>query len=60
MPKGAKFISPRKLHIVIGPPIRAANGAGSPKEQRDSARRLTTVLHAELQRLFDIAEARVG
>ena len=60
MAKGAKYISPRKLHVVIGAPIHAAKDAGSPKEQRDAARQLTVDLHAELQRLFDIAQARVG
>ena len=60
MAKGAKYISPRKLHVVIGPPILVAKDVGSPKEQRDAARQLTVDLHAELQRLFDIAQARVG
>jgi 1-acyl-sn-glycerol-3-phosphate acyltransferase len=60
MPRGSKFIYPRKLHVVIGKPIQATTGAGTPKEQRDAARRLTVELHAELQRLFDLAQARVG
>jgi 1-acyl-sn-glycerol-3-phosphate acyltransferase len=60
MPKGAKFISPRKVHVVIGKPIETASVTGSPKAQRDAARQLTIELHAELQRLFDIAQARVG
>ncbi len=60
MPKGSKFIYPRKLHVVIGKPIGASQSAGSPKAQRDSARQLTVDLHAELQRLFDVAQARVS
>ncbi|MGZ4764808.1 MAG: lysophospholipid acyltransferase family protein [Ilumatobacteraceae bacterium] len=60
MPKGAKFISPRKVHVVIGKPLQTATVTGSPKAQRDAARRLTTELHSELQRLFDLAQARVG
>lgn len=60
MPKGTKFIYPRKLHVVIGKPIQASRNADSPKAQRDAARRLSVELHAELQRLFDIAEARAG
>ena len=59
MPKGAKFIRPSKLHLAIGKPIVASTEAMSPKEQRDAARQLTIDLHAELQRLFDIAQARV-
>ena len=60
MPKGAKFIRPRKVHMVIGEPLQTATVTGSPKEQRDAARRVTVELHAELQRLFDAAEARLG
>ena len=59
MPKGAKFIRPSKLHVVVGKPIRAASNVTSPKDQRDAARQLTVDLHAELQRLYDIAQARV-
>ena len=59
MPKGVKFIRPRKLHVVIGKPIHASTEAGTPKAQRDAARKLTVELHTELQRLFDIAQARV-
>jgi 1-acyl-sn-glycerol-3-phosphate acyltransferase len=59
MPRGAKFIRPSKLHVVVGKPIQASSTATSPKDQRDAARQLTVELHAELQRLFDIAQARV-
>jgi len=59
MPKGAKFIHPRRIHIVIGPALRLSDDAGAtPKEQRIASRRLTNDLHAELQRLFDLAESR--
>ena len=60
MARGAKFISPRKVHVVVGKPIQTASVTGSPKAQRDAARQLTIELHAELQRLFDLAQARVG
>jgi len=59
MPKGAKYIRPSKLYVVVGKPIRASTEAATPKEQRDAARQLTVDLHAELQRLYDIAQARV-
>ena len=58
MPKGAKFIRPSKLCVVIGKPIQASTDAKSPKDQRDAARQLTVDLNVELQRLFDIAQAR--
>lgn len=60
MPKGAKFIRPHKLHVVIGKPIPVPKSSENPKAQRDAARQLTIDLQAELQRLFDVAEARVG
>lgn len=60
MPKGAKFISPRKVHVAIGKPLHTTSVTGSSKAQRDAARQVTIELHGELQRLFDIAQARVG
>jgi 1-acyl-sn-glycerol-3-phosphate acyltransferase len=59
MPKGAKFIHPRKLYVMVGTPL-TAQVAETAKEQRAAARQLTAELHAELQRLFDIAQARSG
>lgn len=58
MPKGAKFIYPRKLYVIVGPPLTAAI-VDSPKEQRAAARQLTADLQVELQRLFDAAQRRV-
>lgn len=59
MPKGAKWIRPTKLAVVIGPPIPASTAA-TPKEQRQAARALSVTLHAELQRLLDVAIAKAG
>ena len=44
---------------MVGKPL-TAQVAGTAKEQRAAARRLTAELQAELQRLFDIAQARAG
>ena len=55
MPKGAKFIYPRKVHVVVGEPIPAPTG-DSHREQREAVRVATLKLHAELQRLFDLAQ----
>ena len=57
MPKGAWFIRPQKLHVIIGKPIVADTGGSS---SRSAVRKVTAELHAELQRLFDAAQARVG
>ena len=58
MPKGTKFIYPRRMYVIVGAPLTIAP-TDSPKEQRAAARQLTTTLHAELQRLFDAAQRRV-
>ncbi|MEP7047673.1 MAG: lysophospholipid acyltransferase family protein [Ilumatobacteraceae bacterium] len=60
MPKGAKFIRPSKLHVVVGKPICISTDAKTPKEQRDAARQLTVELQHEMQRVFDLAQARSG
>jgi 1-acyl-sn-glycerol-3-phosphate acyltransferase len=55
MPKGAKYIRPHKVRVVVGPPIEVPTGLTG-KAQRDAMRDLTKVLHAELQRLLDEAQ----
>lgn len=58
MPKGSKFIYPRKVHAIIGAPItRAAAGGG--RIPRAMIKEITDELHATLQRLFDEAQSRV-
>jgi 1-acyl-sn-glycerol-3-phosphate acyltransferase len=61
MPKGAHFIRPTKVAIVIGEPLRV-DGAGDAGKRvpREAIRELTLQLHEELQRLFDIAQIRAG
>ena len=59
MPKGTRMIYPRKMHVIVGAPLTMP-ATDSPKAQRVAARKLTTDLHAELQRLFDAAQARVS
>lgn len=60
MPKGARFLHPVKVAIVIGrplpPPARSDNGRVS----RRAVSETTEALHAELQRLFDDAMRRAG
>jgi 1-acyl-sn-glycerol-3-phosphate acyltransferase len=59
MPKGSKFIFPRKVHVVVGAPIEPLAVAGR-VNARTATRTLTDQLHAELQRLYDAAEKRVA
>lgn len=59
MPKGAKFIFPRKVRVVVGEPIRPES-VGDARVSRSALSRQSDRLHAELQRLFDLAMIDVG
>lgn len=59
MPKGAKFIYPRKVHVIVGTPIPAPTGE-TLREQRDNVRVVTQQLHETLQALLDEAERRAA
>lgn len=58
MPKGSKFIFPRKVWVSVGAPIVPPTGL-SGRAQRDAVRELSQVLHTELQRLLDEASTHV-
>jgi 1-acyl-sn-glycerol-3-phosphate acyltransferase len=60
MPKGAKFIYPRKVHLVIGKPLAPATPSAAGRVPREAVRVLTEELHAQLQELFDTAQVRAG
>ena len=57
MPKGTWVIRPHRLHVIVGSPISPDREAMS---ARSKVRAVTADLHAELQRLFDASQARVG
>jgi 1-acyl-sn-glycerol-3-phosphate acyltransferase len=59
MPRHAKMIHPKKVHVVIGEPITFEVGE-SGRVPRRAIAEASDRLSAELQRLFDLAEARVG
>ncbi|MFZ4811767.1 MAG: lysophospholipid acyltransferase family protein [Ilumatobacteraceae bacterium] len=59
MPKGAKWIRPSKVHVVIGSPI-VLDGALRGRAQREAIRSLSSELHTSLQRLLDEANARIA
>jgi 1-acyl-sn-glycerol-3-phosphate acyltransferase len=59
MPKGAKFVYPRKVHVEIGPPIPPPVAPAGGRLPRTVYREYTERLHDELQRLFDQAMERV-
>jgi 1-acyl-sn-glycerol-3-phosphate acyltransferase len=59
MPKGARFIRPRKVHVIVGTPFLPPPSEGR-RMPRSVVKQYSADLHAELQRLFDDAQARVG
>lgn len=59
MPKGAKFIKPRKVRLVIGPVLTAPEAEGS-KARRAAIRSQTATLHTVVQELFDEAQVEAG
>ncbi|HYN33210.1 MAG TPA: lysophospholipid acyltransferase family protein [Ilumatobacteraceae bacterium] len=64
MRRHAKFIHPHKVRVVIGEPIWVNDPEdrtpGSKRTSRHAVRSATERLSAELQRLFDEAQSRVG
>jgi 1-acyl-sn-glycerol-3-phosphate acyltransferase len=59
MPKKAKFVYPRKVHIEVGPPIQPPVMPDGGRVPRAAYKQHSELLHAELQRLFDLAMERV-
>ena len=56
MPRHAKFMYPRKVHVIIGEPFRVeVNERG--RASRQAIADATAHLHGELQDLFDAAQA---
>jgi 1-acyl-sn-glycerol-3-phosphate acyltransferase len=59
MPKHARFIRPRKVHVEIGPAIPSPVAPEGERLPRTIYKEHSARLHAELQRLFDLAMTRV-
>ena len=60
MPKGARFIYPRKVHAIVGKPIESPPPSASGRIARSLIRQHSDELHATLQQLFDAAQQRAG
>lgn len=60
MPKGARFLTRSQLVMIIGDAIPAPERSEKGRVPRTAVRDLTKKLQAELQRLFDEAEAKAG
>ncbi|MCU1496913.1 MAG: putative acyltransferase [Acidimicrobiales bacterium] len=59
MPKGAKFIKPHNIRLVVGPPLPAPEADG-PKARRAAVKARTAELHPIIQDLFDQAQVAAG
>ncbi len=59
MPRHARMIRPRKVHVVIGEPITVEVDE-SGRAPRRAVSAASERLSLELQRLFDLAQSRVG
>ena len=59
MPKGARFIKPHKVTVIVGPALPFEEHEGS-KAKRAAIRARTAELHTVLQGLFDEAQRRAG
>jgi len=59
MPRHAKMVRPKKVHVVIGAPITVEVGPNG-RAPRRAITEASERLSVELQQLFDLAEARVG
>ncbi|HEX6420229.1 MAG TPA: lysophospholipid acyltransferase family protein [Acidimicrobiales bacterium] len=60
MPKGARFIRPHKIVIVVGPPIHPPPGDGTGRAKRRVVREMTQQLHGAVQGLYDEARRLAG
>jgi 1-acyl-sn-glycerol-3-phosphate acyltransferase len=58
MPKGSKMVKPTKLVLVIGEPIDPPAPSESGRVSRRAVKQLTDQLRADVQKLFDDAQAR--
>jgi 1-acyl-sn-glycerol-3-phosphate acyltransferase len=60
MPKGAKFLHPSRLVLVIGDPIPTPERNEKGRVPRSAVGGVTERLHGEMQALFDDAQRRAG
>lgn len=59
MPKGARWIRPKKIVVVVGEPLPAPETEGA-KARRTVVRTQTALLKVRVQSLFDEAQRRAG
>ena len=60
MPRGARFVFPRKVVVVVGEPIQPPAGDGSGRVSRRVVRETSRRLDDAIQQAFDEARRRAG
>lgn len=60
MPKGARFIRPRKVVLIVGDPIYPPERAEGARVKRSTVTELSDELRERLQELFDQAQISAG
>lgn len=60
MPKGAKWVRPGRVAIVVGEPIHPPERRGGQRVKRSTVKAVNDRLHDRLQGLFDEAQVRAG
>ena len=58
MPKGARLVRPARVQVIVGEPFEVETDERG-RARREQLGRATERLHADLQRLYDEARARV-
>lgn len=60
MPKGAKYIRPTKISVIVGEPIHPPQREPGERLKRSAVRSVSDELHERLQELFDRAQVQAG
>lgn len=60
MPKGAKWIKPRRIVVTVGEPIHPPTREGGSRVKRGAVRAMTDQLRDDLQSVFDEAQDLAG
>lgn len=60
MPKGARYIRPTRVTVIVGEPIYPPERVAGQRVKRSAVRNLSGELHETLQELFDEAQINAG
>lgn len=60
MPKDVRFPRPRRVVVIVGPPVVPPVGGQGGRADRDGVRQMSEQLHTALQDLFDRADRAAG